>query len=128
MKSWRPPSQQCQVRHGITFIYLWLFDTYLLKLWKQSLCIYSLWKTSSFRQIMTSLTSKQSILIKVVRSKATFHGQQSDGVDGFTWNKQHYSRLSLLRYSSGVKYSAYLGLILSTWYFWCFNIPIRSTH
>lgn len=45
---------------------------------------------------MTSLTSKQSILIKVlVQGKSTFHRQQSDGVNGFTWNKQHCSRLWL---------------------------------
>lgn len=63
---------------------------------------------------MTSLTSKQSILFKVPdRGKATFHEQQSDGVDRFTRNKEHHSRLSLVRYLSCVKYSANLVLILS---------------
>lgn len=98
---------------------VWLFDTYLLKLWEQRLCVFPLHSEKcphSVSQIMTSLTSKQSILIKVlVQGRATFHRQQSDGVDGLTWDRQHYIRLWLLRYSLDVNHSAYLVSILGAY-------------
>ena len=71
----------------------WLFDTYLLWLWKKS--IFPLQSGEchhSVCQIMTSSTSKQSILIKIlVQGETTFHRQQSDGVHGFTDSHETFS-------------------------------------
>ena len=59
--------------------------------------------------IITSLTSKQPILIKaLVQGKTTFHSQQSDGLDEFTWNRQHFSTLWSPRYSLDVNHQVNL--------------------